>query len=152
MAETEPEKKAEPEEVKVEDGPEKRSRPWVRPVLVGVSVILVAAVAGFGIGYATRSSNPGPDLSREEALTQSRQQTMKEVSRAMAKRGFIAGKRSGRSHGIIAGGMRAESAVAIEFRQLRAAEAQNQAAEAQSELAGMAGSPPPIPDFSSDDG
>jgi len=128
------------------------SRPWLKPVLSGVAALLVAGVAGFGIGYMVHSGDPGPDLTQEEAFIQARERALGEVSRAMAKRGFIAGKRSGRSHGIIAGGMRAESAVAIEFRQLRAAEAQNQAAEAQSELAGMAGSPPPIPDFSSDGG
>lgn len=122
---------------------------WVRPVLAGSALLLVAAAAGFGIGYLTRSDDSGPDLTREEAFVQYREKAIRDVTRDMARRGFEAGKRSGRSHGIIAGGMAAESAVTIVVRQQEAAEAQTAAASAQSELAGMAGSAPPIPDFSS---
>jgi len=124
---------------------------WVKPLAAGLGLLLVAGLIGFGIGYLTRSGDSGPDLTREEAFAQASEQTRKEVSREMARLGFIDGKRSGRSHGIIAGGMAAESAVTIEFREQRAAAAQNQAAEAQAELAGISGSPPPIPDFSSGD-
>lgn len=138
-------------EAEVAEGVAREPRPWVKSVLAGISVILVAAAAGFGIGYATRSGDPGPDLSRGEAFAQSRRQTMNEVSRTMAKRGFIAGKRSGRSHGIIAGGMRAESAVTILVRQQSASTAQSEAASAQSELAGMAAAPaPPTPSVGDD--
>jgi len=123
----------------------KPARPWLRPVLAASALVLVAAAAGFGIGYLDRPGDSGPDLTREEAFALAREQTTSQVSRGMARRGFFAGKRSGRTHGIIAGGMAAESAVAVKFRQERAAAAQNEAAEAQSELAGMSGSPPPVP-------
>ena len=124
---------------------EKRSRPWVLPALAGVALLLVAGGAGFGIGYATRSGDSGPDLTGREAFVQAREQALKEISREMARRGFDAGRKSGRSHGIIAGGMAAESAVTIIVREQQTAAAQEAAASAQSELAGMAGSPPPIP-------
>jgi hypothetical protein len=124
---------------------EKNSRPWVRPVIAGVALLLVAGAAGFGIGYSTRSGDSGPDLTGREAFVQAREQTLKKISREMARRGFDAGRKSGRSHGIIAGGMAAESAVTIIVREQQTAAAQEAAASAQSELAGMAGSPPPIP-------
>ncbi len=124
---------------------EKQPRPWVKPALACLGVVLVAAGAGFGIGYLTRSDDSGPDLTADEAFAQARDQTEQEVSRDMARRGFIAGKRNGRSHGIIAGGMAAESAVTIRIRQLRASAAQNAAASAQAELAGMSGGAPAVP-------
>jgi len=130
----------------------KKDRPWLRPVLAGLALLLVAAAAGFGIGYATRPGDPGPDLTREEAFTQAREQTRNEVSREMAKRGFLAGKRSGHSHGIIAGGMAAESAVTVVVRQQRADVAQSEAASAQSELAGMTAAPAPPTAPPTDDG
>ncbi|MCB0871146.1 MAG: hypothetical protein KDB52_09965 [Solirubrobacterales bacterium] len=136
-----------------EDSPEltegRTRRPWLRVALAGLALLLVAGGLGFGVGYLTRSDDSGPELTGQEAFVQASDRTGREITRAMAERGFVDGKRSGRSHGIIAGGMAAESAVTLEFRQLRAAEAQNQAAEAQSELAGMSGGAPPIPDFSS---
>ncbi len=123
-------------------------RPWVKPVLAGLVLLLAVGGIGFGIGHLTRSGDSGPDLTQEEAFAQASEKTRQEVSREMARLGFIEGLRSGRSHGIIAGGMAAESAVTIEFREQRAAAAQNQAAAAQAELSGMSGSAPPIPDFS----
>lgn len=127
-----------------------KQRPaWTKPVLAGTLLLVVAAVGGFGIGYLTRPGDSGPDLTQEEAFAQAREQAIKETTREMARRGFDAGRRSGRSHGIIAGGMAAESAVTIVVRDQAASAAQSDAASAQSELAGMAGSAPPIPDFSS---
>jgi hypothetical protein len=123
---------------------------WRKPLLVGLAALLAVAGIGFGIGYLTRPGDSGPDLTAEEAFSQAREQTMKQVSSEMARRGFIDGKRDGRSHGIIAGGMAAESAVTIKFRQERASAAQSEAAEAQSELAGMAAAPAP-PTFTPDD-
>ncbi|MCB0830022.1 MAG: hypothetical protein KDB64_03800 [Solirubrobacterales bacterium] len=128
---------------------EKASRPWLKPVLAGVALLVLAAGFGFGIGYLTRSEDPGPDLTRQEAFIQARDQTMKQVSRKMARRGFEAGRRSGHGHGVIAGGMAAESKVTILVRQQRASSAQSQAADAQSELAGMTAAPSP-PTFTPD--
>lgn len=127
------------------ESPQQPARPWVRPVLAASALILVFAGAGFGIGYLNRPGDSGPELTREEAFALAREQTSDRVSREMARRGFVAGKRAGRSHGIIAGGMAAESAVTVKFRQERATAAQNEAAEVQSELAGMSGSPPAVP-------
>ena len=148
MADLEPETK--PEDPSSDQAP-KPPRPWVRPVLVGLAVLLAAGGIGFGIGHFTSARDAGPDLSRDEAFEQARDKTGKEISRKMARLGFVEGRRSGRSHGIIAGGMAAESAVTIEFRKQRAAAAQNQAAQAQAELAGISGGGPPIPDFSNGD-
>lgn len=161
MTDPDPKEAEKPEEEKLKEGKpeaeagepvteEKSSRPWVRPVLAGVGLLLVAGAAGFGVGYATRSGDSGPDLSEREAFVQAREQALKEISREMARRGFDAGRKAGRSHGIIAGGMAAESAVTIIVRDQQTAAAQDAAAAAQSELAGMSGSPPPIPTF--DDG
>ena len=128
-------------------------RPWMIPALAGFALLLAAAGIGFGIGKTTVSRDPGPDLTRAEAFVQARKKAEKEVSRQMARRGFDAGRRSGHSHGIIAGGMAAESAVTIQFRQQRASVAQSDAAEVQSELAGMTAAPaPPVPTPEPDDG
>ena len=118
-------------------------RPWFKPALLGFTLLVLAAGIGFGIGYLARPDDSGPDLSRQEAFAQARAKTLKEVSRKMARRGFVAGRRSGHSHGVIAGGMAAESKVTIEVRQQRASAAQSEAAEAQSELAGMTAAPAP---------
>lgn len=118
---------------------------WVRPVLLLLCALLLAGAIGVAAGYLTRPDDPGPDLTREEAFTQSKEAAREETKRAMARRGFLAGKRDGRNHGIIAGGMAAESKVAIKVRQQRASAAQNEAASAQSELAGISSGPPPIP-------
>lgn len=145
-----PEEKGKPEEKEVDEKIEGGQLPvWTRPVLAVVLFLLFAAAAGFGVGYLTTPGDSGPDLTREEAFAQAREQAIRETTREMARRGFDAGRRSGRSHGIIAGGMAAESAVTIVVREQAASAAQADAASAQSELAGMAGSPPPIPDFSS---
>ena len=124
---------------------------WYLPALIGLAALVAVAGIGFGVGYLTRPDDSAPDLTAEEAFSQARKQTMKQISREMARRGFIAGKREGRSHGIIAGGMAAESAVTIKVREERAFAAQSEAAEAQSELAGMTAAPAP-PSFSPDDG
>jgi len=124
---------------------ETEKRAWLRPALLGFGALLLAAAIGVGAGYLTRPEDPGPDLTREEAFTQSKESTRVDTKRAMARRGFMAGKRDGRNHGIIAGGMAAESRVAIKVRQQRASAAQNEAASAQSELAGISSGPPPIP-------
>jgi hypothetical protein len=127
-----------------------RKRPgWLNPALAVVAVLLAAGAVGFGIGYLSRSDDSGPDLTRDEAFAQARSGTAKAVSREMARRGLIAGKRSGHSHGVIAGGMAAESAATIVVRQQRASVAQSQAASAQSELSGMTAAPaPPTPTVS----
>ncbi|MBN8868998.1 MAG: hypothetical protein J0H66_03850 [Solirubrobacterales bacterium] len=124
---------------------------WRKPLLAVLAVLVAVAGIGFGIGYLSRPDDSGPDLTAEEAFSQAREEAMKQVSSEMARRGFVEGKRDGRSHGIIAGGMAAESAVTIKFRQERASAAQSEAAEAQSELAGMAAAPAP-PTFTPDDG
>ena len=131
--------------------PEEPSRPWLKPLLAGMALLLVAGGIGFGIGYLNRPTDDGPDLTREEAFTQAREKALNEVSRLMARRGFEAGRRSGHGHGVIAGGMAAESKVTILTRRQRAAAAQSEAAEAQSELAGMTAAPAP-PTFTPDDG
>jgi hypothetical protein len=122
---------------------EKADRPWVRPLAYAAALLVLAGAAGFGAGYLARGGDSGPDLSQEEAFAEARERTEAEVSREMARQGFIDGKRSGRSHGIIAGGMAAESAVTIVVRDQAASEAQSAAASAQSELAGMTSAPPP---------
>lgn len=121
----------------------KTRRPWAKPAAFAVTLLVLSGAVGFGAGYLTRGGDSGPALSQEEAFSQTRKQTEAEVSREMARRGFIDGKRSGRSHGIIAGGMAAESAVTIVVREQAASEAQSAAASAQSELAGMTSAPPP---------
>lgn len=138
-------KEAEGEEAEVhgEAPPTRRVPGWVRPVSIGLAVLLSAGAAGFGIGYVTRDRDSGPDLSEAEAFALGREQARKEVGKEMTRDGFEAGKRSGRSHGIIAGGMAAESAVTIVVREQAAATAQSEAASAQSELAGISSGPPP---------
>ncbi len=127
--------------------PERKPRPWVRMVAFGLALLLFAGAAGFGAGYLAREGGSGPDQTAEEAFAQARERAEAEVSREMARRGFIDGKRSGRSHGIIAGGMAAESAVTIVVREQAASEAQAAAASVQSELAGMTAAPaPPTPE------
>lgn len=115
---------------------------WLWSILIGVAVLLSAGGAGYGIGYLDRPDDSGPVVSREQAYSEAREQTEAETNREMERRGFNAGRRLGRNHGIIAGGMAAESAVTIIVRQERAAQAQNRAAEAQAELAGMRAAPP----------
>lgn len=132
--------------VNPEGKPESGSpRPWLRPLLAGIGLLLLAVGTGAGIGYLTGPDDPGPDLSREEAFIRAKESTRREIGQEMTRRGYRAGKRSGRSHGIIAGGMAAESAVMILVRQQEAAEAQSDAASAQSELAGMTSAPPALP-------
>lgn len=122
-------------------------RPWVRPALAGFALVLVAAGVGFGIGYATKPADAGPQLDGQEAFNRMKEETAKEVRREMVRRGFDAGRRSGRNHGIIAGGMAAESAVTILVREQQAASAQSEAASAQAELAGISAAPaPPVPE------
>jgi len=124
------------------------ARPWVKPVLLGAGLVLLAAGAGFGIGYATRGGSGGPDLSGQEAYEQAREATQKEVSREMARLGFEEGKRTGYRHGLVAGGMAAESDASVVVRERWADQAQAAAAAAQAELAGMTGAPPtPTPDI-----
>lgn len=122
-----------------------RDRPWVRPLVGGVAFLLLAAGTGFGIGYATGSGGSGPDLSEEEAFAEARERTENEVSREMARRGFDAGRRAGRSHGIVAGGMAAESTAAVRVRRQRAAVARSEAATVQGELAELSAGAPPEP-------
>lgn len=124
---------------------------WRKPLLLGLATLLVAAAAGYGIGYLSRPGDSGPDLTADQAFSRARERTIKQTSREMARRGFIEGKRDGRSHGIIAGGMAAESAVTVKVRQERSYAAQSEAAEAQSELAGMTAAPAP-PTVAPDDG
>jgi len=120
--------------------------PWVKPLIASTGLALVAVATGFGVGYMTRSDNSGPDLTRQEAYLQAREQTRLEISRDMARSGFDAGRKSGYTHGMLAGGMAAESAVTIIVREQQTASAQAAAASAQSELAGMAAAPaPPVP-------
>lgn len=116
------------------------------PFLLLAGLLVLAGAVGFGIGYLDREKDPGPELTRGEAFVQARERTVREVAREMARRGFDDGRRSGRSHGIIAGGMAAESAATITFREQRASQAQETAASAQSELAAIAsGSAPAVP-------
>ena len=121
------------------EGPGRAGRPWVRPALIGVGVVLAGAGIGFGIGVAARPADPEPAPSEREAFAAAR----REVGREMARRGFAAGVRDGRTHGIIAGGMAAESDATILIREQRAGEAQAEAASAQAELAGMTAAPSP---------
>lgn len=138
------EKQERPEADAAEASSKQRKLPgWVRPLAGGLAVLLLAGGVGFGIGYLTRGGDSGPDLSEAEAFAQTRELTRDEVGKAMARDGFEAGKRSGRSHGIIAGGMAAESAVTIIVREQAASAAQSEAASAQSELAGISSGPPP---------
>jgi len=116
-------------------------RPWLKPALAVLSVLLAAGAVGFGIGYLSRAGDSGPQLTKEEAFAEARSRTAKAVSREMARRGFEAGRRSGHSHGVIAGGMAAESKVTILVRQQRASVAQSEASSAQTELAGMTAAP-----------
>lgn len=152
MADPDPKKRSAGTENPKQEAPEKeqdgggRSLPaWVRPVLAGLALLAVSAGVGFGIGRATSSEDPGPDLTRDEAFARAREETRSEVARQMRRRGFIAGTRTGRNHGIIAGGMAAESAVTVRVRRMRADEAQNNAASVQSQLAGMTGGAPAVP-------
>lgn len=120
--------------------------PWLKPLIAGVGLALVAAAAGFGAGYLSRPDDSGPDLTRQEAYLQAKQQARTEIGGEMARRGFDAGRKSGHIHGMIAGGMAAESAVTIIVREQQTAAAQAAAASAQSELAGMVAAPaPPVP-------
>ena len=110
-------------------------------------VLIVALGAGFAIGVITRPKDDGPDMTPEQAYAQAKEETEAAVSRTMAERGYLEGRRSGRTHGIIAGGMRAESDASVLVREQYAGEAQAKAAAAQSELAGMTAAPaPPVPD------
>jgi len=119
----------------------------LKPVLLALLILLAAGGAGFGLGYLARPDDRGPELTAGQARIQAEARTRVAVGRRMARRGFDAGRRSGRSHGIIAGGMAAESAVSIQVRQDRAAAALSDAAAAQSELAGMTAAPaPPVPE------
>ncbi|MBN8866419.1 MAG: hypothetical protein J0H98_02595 [Solirubrobacterales bacterium] len=116
---------------------------WRRPALAAVLALVVSAGIGFAIGLAAKPGDDGPDLSEKEAFEQTRTRTEEEVSRAMARRGFLAGRRSGHDHGIVAGGMAAESDAAKVILEQRASAAQSEAASAQSELAGMTAAPAP---------
>ncbi len=127
----------------------RKERPWVRPALLGVALLLASGGIGFGIGVISASGEPDPIPSEREAFLEAR----KEVRREMTRRGYVAGKRSGRSHGIIAGGMAAESDAIVSIREERAGEAQAEASAAQSELSGMTAAPmPPSPEAVDDDG
>lgn len=137
-----------PEATEGADGPTERSepeaarqkgRPWVRPALLGIALLLVSGGIGFGIGVISASGEPDPISSEREAFLEAR----KEVRREMTRRGYVAGKRSGRSHGIIAGGMAAESDAIVSIREERAGKAQAEASAAQSELSGMTAAPTP---------
>lgn len=145
MAGTEPK----PEDRTEEKPKEPRSLPaWSKPVLLGAGLVFLTLAAGFGIGYATRDRSDGPDLTEREAFAQAREAAELEVSRQMARRGFEDGKRSGYRHGLVAGGMAAESDASVIVREQWAGEAQAAAASAQSELAGMTAAPaPPTPDI-----
>lgn len=121
-------------------------RPWVKPVLAGLALLLVAGGIGYGIGQLDRSGGTGPEMTASEAEDLAREQTLEQISREMTRRGFLAGKRAGHNHGIIAGGMAAESAVTILVRQQAASKAQSAAASARSELAAISAAPaPPAP-------
>jgi len=119
----------------------RRPRPWL--VVVGAALLLAAGAAGFGIGYATRGGSDGPDLSEQEAYEQARESAEREVTREMARLGYEEGKRSGHRHGLVAGGMAAESDASVIVRERWAGEAQAAAASAQAELAGISAAPPP---------
>lgn len=151
-AEPKPDEAAEPKPgAGPEENPKEAGKLAPRTVvpLALLALLLIAGAVGYGIGYTARPDS-GSELTPKEALVQARDRTEAEVSREMAARGFAAGKRSGRSHGIIAGGMAAESAVTIKVRQDQAGAAQSDAASAQSELAGMTAAPaPPVPAFDS---
>lgn len=106
-------------------------------VAIIFALLFLSGGAGFGIGLLARPTASDPPLTRERAFDRARRQ----VERETARSGLAAGRRSGLNHGIIAGGMAAESDATVEIRELRADAAATEAASAQAELSGMTAAP-----------
>ena len=127
-----------------EDGGDGARRLHVSPTAAVAVSVLIAVIAGLGIGNAAKPEPVDPAETRQQALADSGEETLIEVRREIARQGFRDGRKLGLAQGRESGRRagRVDGRIRVQISKIRTAQAA--ADRAESALAEIS-EPPPTP-------
>ncbi len=116
----------------------------ISPALTVAAAILIAAIAGFSLGKASKPEEVDPATIRQEAIAQAGQATLTEVRRETALQGYRQGRKLGTRQGRKSGKAVGKADGQIQAQVILARSAQSAADSAEAALDAIS-APPPAP-------